>query len=209
MKLASLLLVLGGSLLVVGVASAQDTASPAYASPQPQPVYASAPAPAEGAPGTIKDRSAHDRPISLSAQAYIPWWYGFGIGVRLGGEIPIVKDGFISSINDSVSIEPNLFLAYSTYYAWDNGHLGRYTPAVSMLWNFHLKPNLTVYGMASIGVEIQRENWDNYAGNKYHHTTAYAFVELAGGVKWHFSERVAVRAELGWYGPRGGISFDL
>ncbi len=203
MKLASLVLVLSGSLVAASVAAAQDTA---YASPQPQPVYAS-PAPSSGAPGTLKDKSTHDRPISLSAQAYIPWWYGIGIGVRLGGEIPIVKDGFISALNDSVSIEPWLTLAYSSYYGWGEGHMGRYGFGVSGLWNFHLKPSLTVYGMVSIGAEIQRLTWDN--NGDYHHTRGRPFIELAPGVKWHFADRIALRAELGWYGPRGGISFDL
>jgi hypothetical protein len=204
-KLASLVLVLSSSLLVASAAGAQDTGSPAYASPT-QPVYAS-PAPSSGAPGTIRDRGTHDRPVSLSAQLYVPWFYGFGIGVRLGGEIPIVKNGFISSINDSVSLEPNFYFAYSNYYSTSDVNLLRYTPAVSGLWNFHLKPNLAVYGMVSVGVTIR--HWTNTNIYWHDNNDAVPFIELAGGVKWHFAEKIALRAEFGWYGPRAGVSFDL
>jgi hypothetical protein len=205
-KLASLVLVLSASLLVSDMASAQDTASPVYASPAPQPVYAAPPARAEGAPGTIKDRSVHDRPISLSAQGYIPWIYGIGIGVRLGVEIPVAKDGFIPSINDSVSVEPNFYFAYSNYYGWSDSNLVQFTPAASGLWNFHLKPALTVYGMVTLGVTIRHWTgaWRGTDAND-----GVFFGELAGGVKWKFADRIALRAELGWYGPRCGVSFDL
>jgi hypothetical protein len=209
-KLASLVLVLSGSLLVANMAAAQEAA---YASPQPQPVYASQPQPAadSGAPGTIKDRGTHDRPIQLSAQLYIPWFWGIGIGVKLAGEIPVVKDGFISSINDSFSIEPAFYFAYSNYYGSnfynDDVNLLQYTIAAAGLWNFHLKPNLTVYAALSLGVVIR--DWTNIDDRYWNDNKAAAFVELAPGVKWKFAEKVALRAELGWYGPRAGIAIDL
>jgi hypothetical protein len=207
-KLASLVLVLSGSLLVANMAAAQEAA---YASPQPQPVYASQPQPAadSGAPGTIKDRGTHDRPIQLSAQLYIPWFWGIGIGVKLAGEIPVVKDGFISSINDSFSIEPAFYFAYSNYYGGFGTYdvnLLQYTIAAAGMWNFHLKPNLTVYAALSLGVVIR--DWTNdYVG--FNDGKAAAFVELAPGIKWKFADKIALRAELGWYGPRAGIAFDL
>jgi hypothetical protein len=209
-KLASLVLALSGSLLVANLAAAQEAA---YASPQPQPVYASQPQPAanSGAPGTIKDRGTHDRPLQLSAQLYIPWFWGIGIGVKLGAEIPVVKDGFISSINDSFAIEPAFYLAYSNYYGSnfynDDVNLLQYTIAVAGIWNFHLKPNLTVYGALSLGVVIR--DWTNIDDRYWNDSKAAAFVELAPGVKWKFHEKIALRAELGWYGPRAGIAVDL
>jgi hypothetical protein len=204
-KLASLVFVISGSLLVANLASAQDSA---YASPQPQPVYAS-PAVSSGAPGTIKDRGTHDRPVQLSAQLYIPWFWGIGIGARLGGEIPVVKDGFISSINDSFSIEPAFYFAYSNYYGnyVDDVNLLQYTIAVAGVWNFHLKPNLTVYGALSVGVVIR--DWTNVDDRYWNDNKGAPFIELAPGVKWKFAERVSLRAEVGWYGPRGGIAVDL
>ena len=115
------------SLLASATVFAQETpaadvpaAEAAPAAEPGTPIETSAGVETQGTPGvepgkegTIKDRSVHEsRPMGVSAMAYIPWWYGIGIGINTRFEIPIVKDGFISSINDQISLEPSLSLGY-------------------------------------------------------------------------------------------------
>jgi len=194
-KLTSALLVVG-TLLLSTTAFAQDAV---YASPAPGPIAS------EG--GGLHDTTEHERPMTASAMLYVPWIYGIGIGGKFGFEIPVAKNGFIPKLNDSVSIEPSLSMAYTSWYGLDSSHGALFLPAVSGLWNFHLKPDLRVYGAVNVGVNIYSIKWDGLYNDNGRHSYFRPYVELAGGVFWKFNDRMALRGELGWYGPRGGISF--
>lgn len=205
MKLASLVLVLGGLLLANDV-SAQE---PVYAGSGPAPVYASPGAPAHegGAGGGIRDTSDHARPMTASGLLYVPWFRGIGIGVKLGFEIPIVPNGFISKLNDSISLEPAFSIGYTNYYSYSNVHTTNYVAALGGLWSFWLKPDLRVYGAVNLGINGYSYHWKGEA--LHGDNSIQPYIELAGGVFWKLAERVALRGELGWYGPRGGVSILL
>jgi hypothetical protein len=146
-KLGTLVVVIGACALLSAKGSAQDAPAPSAetgaAAPAaessaslPPPSYAAAPVTPSGG---IRDSSDHRRPFALSAMAYVPWWYGLGIGVKLGFEIPILHDGFIPSLNDSFSLEPSFSFAYSTWNRfsyYDDLHALRYTPALAALRSF-------------------------------------------------------------------------
>jgi hypothetical protein len=203
-KLASLVLVLGGSLLLANAVSAQE---PVYAS-APRPAYAAgAPARAHES-GDIHDLSAHERPKTASGLLYVPWFRGIGIGLKLGVEIPIVPEGFIPRLNDSISIEPAFSIAYTNYYAYSDVSTTNYVAAVGGLWSFWLKSDLRVYGAVNLGVNIYSYHWD-HGNNGHADNNVEPYVELAGGVFYKLNERVALRGEVGWYGPRGGVSIYL
>ncbi len=175
---------------------------------------ASAPAPDEEGSsshrsGAIRDTGEHTRPLALSAMAYLPWYYGFGIGVNARLEIPIVPDGFISAINDQVSLEPSLGLGYRSYglgaYS-DNLTFFDITPALYGMWSFHITPKFRPYGAIGLGYDIAI--WLNEddlvgAGNA---RTSYFYWDLAAGLFYNFSEHLAFRGELGSQGPKAGLS---
>ncbi|MEY4514693.1 MAG: hypothetical protein RLZZ450_6815 [Pseudomonadota bacterium] len=218
-KLASLIVILGGSLLFVQAASAQG--DPGYSS-GPQPVYA-APGGATVGPrsagGGIRDNGPHARPMTASALLSTPWRYGFGIGVTGAFEIPIVHDGFIPSINNSFSIEPFLTIAWNNYGLGsagcglvgcdDNPHAWEYTPGVAGLWSFYFSPRLRAYAAVRAGVTVLAVRHD--AGfERFDKTTPYFFGELAPGIVWNVTDNIALRADIGWWsGLKGGVSFLL
>ena len=196
MKFASLVLVLGSLLLADG-AFAQEAV---YAAPAGEPLR-------ERSGSTLRDSSEHARPMTASGLLYVPWFRGIGIGLKLGFEIPIVPQGFIPKLNDSISLEPAFSIAYTNYYAYSDVHTTNYVAALGGLWSFWLKQNLRVYGAVNVGANIYSYHWKGQALHGDNNVDPY--VELAGGVFWQFAERVALRGELGWYGPRGGISIYL
>jgi hypothetical protein len=211
-KLGPLVLILGACTFVSARGSAQEApASGAESStvapaPPPPPNYAPAPAPA-ALDGSIRDASAKRRPFTLSALAYVPWWYGIGIGARVGFEIPIVHDGFIPSINDSFSLEPSFALAYSTYNQfsyYDDLHALRYTPALAALWSFYFSPKFRAYGAVNLGYTIVSYTGD--LGGYEFANDDYFYYELSAGLFYDFSEHLSVRAEIGWQGLRGGLA---
>lgn len=231
MKLAALFLALSGSLLIVESGYAQD---PPPAAVQTDPGYASGPAvgadpgyssgPLVQAPpppsgGGIKDRGPHLRPMMASAQLYTPFRFGFGIGLKLGFEIPIVHDGFIPQINNSFSIEPNFAFAWNNYNrGYGYGYLAdgdddvaamEYTPGVSVLWSFYFSPQFRAYAAVHTGLTILSPY---YTGpGEVDFKTYYKFHgELAPGIVYSLNERFALRAEVGWWsGIKGGIALFL
>jgi hypothetical protein len=216
-KLASLVLIVGGSLLFVGAAAAQG--DPGYSSGG-QPAYA-APGGATVGPraegGGIKDNAGHHRPMTGSLMLATPWRYGFGVGFTGAFEIPIVHNGFISAINNSVSIEPFLTIGWSSYnhaynlYNEDDFHAWTYTPGVAGLWSFYFSPKLRVYGAVRLGVTIISPSYDGPNNNnvKFDNDTDF-FFEVAPGVVYSLNERIALRADVGWWsGIKGGIAILL
>jgi hypothetical protein len=187
--------------------TAQRPAAEAAPPPPPPPTFVSTPAPAP-LEGSIRDVTPHTRPYTLSALAYVPWWYGLGIGVKAGFEITLVPDGFIPSINDSFSLEPSFSFAYSRWNSFAGVDLNalRYTPAISALWSFHFSPRFRAYGALNLGYTIV-----TYTGEwaDYYRDGSYFYGELSAGLFYNVSERVALRAEVGWQGLRGGLSILL
>jgi hypothetical protein len=207
----------GGSLLFAGGAAAQGepaAAQPAYAAPG----GASA-GPAAGNGGGIKDNGPHRRPMAVSLMLSTPWRYGFGVGFTGGFEIPIVHNGFIPSINNSFSLEPFLTINWSSYNRGfnssfeDDFHAWEYTPGVAGLWSFYFSPQLRVYGAARLGVTIVSVGYDgpndNFARD-YDDTDTDFFFEIAPGVVYNVTPRIALRGDIGWWsGIKGGVAFLL
>lgn len=206
----SVLLVLCNRSAAQGLLPAETTtaAQPVAPPPPPPPAYV-APAPAVPSDGGIRDSSAKQRPYTLSALAYVPWWYGLGIGIKAGFEIPVAPDGFIPSLNDSVSVEPSFSFAYTRWntYAGVDLNALRYTPAISALWSFHFSPRFRAYGALNLGYTIVTYTGE-YA-DFYGDDGSYFYGELSAGLFYNIAERVALRAELGWQGLRGGLSILL
>lgn len=138
---------------------------------------------------------------------------GFGLGFR--ASIPLVKNGFVSSINNNVAISFGLDWTHYKINDW----CGRYWPngqavyctydddfdfffvPVVMQWNFFLSENWSVFGEPGLGF---RFNDDHYVD-----TWDLDFAMYVGG-RFHFSRAVSLTMRLGWPGAFSiGASFFL
>jgi hypothetical protein len=210
----SFALALLASLWLTPAALAQDEAAPATTSsidnemPPPDAPRAKKQDPSEAPPaeGSIKDASEKRRPYGVSLQAAFPWLYSIAGGFRISGEIPIMHNGFIPSINDSFSLEPLFELTYgrpTNTWASDQVHAINYTPALSILWSFYFKTNLRAYANLTLGWTIVD---DDYPGpgdldlSHFHHN-------FSVGMFYDFKPHWSVRAEIGYAGIRAGIAY--
>lgn len=123
---------------------------------------------------------------------------GFGVGGRF--TIPIVKNGFVPSINNTVGIG---FGVDFTYYdsCGDlacNGHVADLVSfPVVMQWNFYVAQRWSVFGEPGISL--------NYASEERNYFFPAPIFEVGG--RYHFSEHVALTARIGFPYFSIGVSF--
>jgi hypothetical protein len=137
---------------------------------------------------------------------------GFGLGFR--GSIPLVRNGFVPSINNSVAIG----------FGFDFVHYGRgdycadgrplptcdrvrsnsfnelYFPVV-LQWNFFLSRNWSVFGEP--GVALNYHAWDGPRA-----LDVDPFIFFLGG-RYHFSDKVTLTMRIGYPAFSVGCSFLL
>jgi len=146
-------------------------------------------------------------------------------GVGLGGRftIPVVKNGFVSSINNSVGIGFGLdWIHYNGCYRyWGNpyscANFETFLLPVVMQWNFFLSTHWSVFGEPGLAITINSYGscvdfyFDNQ-GNRINCGTSpnrlgvNPFVLFLGG-RYHFSETVALTMRIGWPYASIGVSF--
>lgn len=189
MKRSALVL---SALLLSSSALAQN-----YNAPQP--------APYSGGDG-INDVGPHHRQTDLSLLAWLPWWYGFGIGVDARLSLPILPDGFIPSINDEFDLEPAFGIAYTNYnYAGYAGGYGftNFTPALYGIWAFHFSREFRLYGGLGLGY-----NFAVYGGPGTVNpgvAASYVYFDPVIGLNYKLNNNFGLRAEAGAQGLKGGI----
>ena len=141
---------------------------------------------------------------------------GFGVGARFS--IPIVDNGFIKSINNSVAIGFGLdWLRYGDCYYYDRR--GRevvgygcgasyFVFPVVMQWNFWLTPNWSVFGEP--GLYVYHGVWDDYCAPGFlgcaHPTRTSVDLALYLGGRFHFNEKIALAMRLGYPTSSVGLS---
>jgi hypothetical protein len=138
---------------------------------------------------------------------------GLGLGVR--ASIPLVDNGFVSSINNSVAITFGFDWAH---YEIDNW-CGRYWRdgdviycgydddfdifwiPVAMQWNFFLSENWSVFGEPGLGLRVNDDHYDD--------DVDLDLIMYVGG-RFHFNDSVSLTMRLGWPGALSvGASFFL
>jgi len=135
--------------------------------------------------------------------------------------IPIVKNGFVPSINNSVGIGFGLdWLHYNGCYyrsAFAPGfcdNLDSFWVPVVMQWNFFLGTHWSVFGEP--GLSIVYQNFGNYYGcfdgvrsvpcaGGPNHVSLEPVIFFGG--RYHFSETAALTLRIGWPYASFGISF--
>ncbi len=137
---------------------------------------------------------------------------GFGVGFR--GSIPIVRNGFVPSINNSVAIGFGIdFARYGRGdYCADGGPLPDcdriradgfnefYFPVV-LQWNFFLSRNWSVF--AEPGVALNYHAWDGPRA-----LDVDPFIFFLGG-RYHFADKVTLTMRIGYPAFSVGCSFLL
>jgi hypothetical protein len=137
---------------------------------------------------------------------------GFGVGFR--GSIPIVRNGFIPSINNSVAIGFGMdFARYGRgSYCVEGGVVSNcnrrqidgfnefYFPVV-LQWNFFLSRNWSVFGEP--GVALNYHGWDGPRA-----VDVDPFIFFLGG-RYHFSDKVTLTMRMGYPAFSVGASFFL
>jgi hypothetical protein len=154
--------------------------------------------------GGLFDTSVHDRRNLLTAFIGIPWGSAYGFPIGVGGlfYIPLVKEGFIPTLNEEFGLEFGASVNISTGYGFGIG-FGVEIP-VRVLWAFHLTPDWSVYATAGIQVHLW---WVNYGlGSAF--TGWPVYPEFAVGSFWHLSPGWTLRFELGW-GLRVGLTWPI
>ncbi len=176
-------------LTVVSLAAALSVlAAPALAGAQEEGAHRA---------GYLLDRSPQERPQMLSFWAFAPWYYGVGIGVGARYNIPIVPNGFIPPVNDSFELEFGGDISVGNYfgYGWTNVSI----PAEAM-WRFFFLPNLSAYWKIALGLNMRFSSYSGYVG-----TGASLYWDSGLGVVWKFADKMTLRGEFGYTGPRVGL----
>jgi hypothetical protein len=134
---------------------------------------------------------------------------GFGLGFR--GSIPIVRNGFIPKLNNSVAIGFGVDIArygradYCVHFddnglCDDYGHTDSFTefwfPGV-LQWNFFLSRNWSVFGEPGVALYVMDG-----------HLKFDPFVFYAGG-RFHITNNIALTMRIGYPTFSLGVSFLL
>jgi hypothetical protein len=135
---------------------------------------------------------------------------GYGIGGR--ASIPIIQNGFIPTINNSVAISFGLDLLH-----YDSAYFGRSSSAnflffpVAMQWNFFVHSKWSVFGEP--GIYIYKGFFDSFCDGLPANvpcTAPHSFgvqpMFNVGG-RYHFSEHVALTMRVGYPTFSIGVSF--
>jgi len=148
----------------------------------------------------IRDTGSHQRSSKLSFFGILPWWYGFGIGAGARYELPLVHDGFISTLNDSVELE---FGGDVWYAGFEGGYTGLMIP-VEGKWSFHLTPRLAVYGKVGLGLSFffWSSSFSNNSATRLH-------LNGATGALFQLNDSLWLRGELGYSGLKFGVSLKF
>lgn len=144
---------------------------------------------------------------------------GFGAGVR--ASIPVVQNGFIPTINNSVAVSFGLdWVRYSGCFyganVFGNGNdvgcgASFFILPVTMQWNFWLTPRWSVFGEP--GLYVYHAVFDNFCDVRFKNCvepthTGIGFAGYVGG-RLHFNDTVALTLRVGYPTLSLGVSFLL
>lgn len=165
-------------------------------------------------PGDHPSYSVELEPHALLGWAHLYRDTGFGAGARLS--IPIVDNGFIKSINNSVAISFGVdWIRYSGCYYYDDRRYGYgcgasyFVLPAAMQWNFWLTTRWSVFGEP--GLYLYHGVFDDYCDERFrgctHPTRTSVDLAFYAGGRFHFSDKIALTMRLGYPTSSVGLSF--
>ena len=154
----------------------------------------------------IEQPHSGSRPVTLDIHVG-PSWYGVGLatGVRLG--IPLVKNGFISTLNNAVYLTVGADFYYIRY---NRGPDRRYGPGfgfpVGLHWEFYFTEKLSAFAEIGANIFIGPWTFDENADLGYGHYPG-AWILFAVGGKFWVNDHFALMVRLGT--PYAAIGMSL
>jgi len=136
---------------------------------------------------------------------------GYGLGVRFS--VPIVENGFVPSINNSVAIGFGVDFLHYDYCFWRGFNCSANALAfpVVMQWNFFVAQKWSVFGEP--GLFFWKGFYDNpcdgnpACGPVNSPSAFYVAPALYVGGRYYFSEHIALTMRVGWPTLSIGASF--
>lgn len=128
-----------------------------------------------------------------------PYGYGLALGGRFG--VPLLHNGFVDELNNSVYLNFGADL-YNTYDRRIDGRgMGLGIP-IAVQWNFYFTDEFSAFG--ELGANL-------YAGPAFFGGDAFlvdsTWLITSVGGRYHFSEATALHVRLGW--PYASIGIEL
>jgi len=186
-------------------------------------IFAAASAAGRAAYAQDTIRSPGDHPnyaVEIEPHVDLNWFdnvgYGFGgdagIGLGLRASIPIVQNGFIPTINNTVAIG---FGGDAVYFGcgFNGVNCGLWTlyfPVV-LQWNFYVAPRFSVFGEPGFSLDYAFYNGTlcNGVGGKLRSVGSNFFpgpvFEIGG--RYHINQHLALTARIGYPQITFGVSF--
>lgn len=164
--------------------------------------------PATGTGMGLNDTGPHTRSSMLSIFGMLPWGFGNGIGGAVRYTLPLMHDGFVDTLNDSVELEfgGDIWFGSYSFGTLGYGYTGLAIP-VEGRWSFHLNPKFSLYAKVSVGYYFNffTSNIEGVQGLN----TGGVFVNGGAGGLYALSDSLWLRGELGATGAKLGIGFNF
>jgi len=156
----------------------------------------------------INDMGPHTRNSMLSIFGLLPWGFGNGIGGAVRYTLPVIHDGFVDSLNDSVELEfgGDIWFGGYDFGTIRYGYTGLAIPLEGR-WSFHLNPKLSLYGKLSLGWYFNFYT-SNIEGVQGLNSGGLYWNTGAGGL-YALSDSLWLRGEIGATGLKLGVGFNF
>jgi hypothetical protein len=157
--------------------------------------------------GGLKDASPHDRPMMLTLWSGINWGYyahyGFPLNIGARFYIPIMKDGFIPSVNDEFGIEFgadfNFVFLVQKYDYYGSSPIVGFAMPIEAMYDFHFTRSFDAYAKAGF---MFGSDFSDYL-----HDGFYVNFVSAVGMRLELTPGLYFRAEAGYPWIKAGIAF--
>jgi hypothetical protein len=155
---------------------------------------------AEAAEFTLLEPHEGGRPLLVELHGGFSYYYygGAMVGARVG--IPIVSNGFIPPLNNSVYINVGAdAYFYTGSLIATGGGVGIGVP-VALQWNFYFTEDWSAFAEAGVNVFLD----PNRTGS-----LVYPWLSTAIGGRYHFSDKLALHGRAGYPYTSIGVEFSL
>jgi hypothetical protein len=172
---------------------------------------ATAPASAQHAGVAIKRPFGGKREAELNLHAGVSHWgLGPAAGVRVA--IPVVDNGFVSSINNAVYITLGGDLFFERCVGGcgprDRDYGVAFAVPVTGRWQFNFTPDWSAYGEVGANVYVHSGWFGDGRFPGFFHAAPHWLSTAVGG-KWHFAREMSLTLSLGSPYSHVGLDFVL
>lgn len=161
-------------------------------------------------PGSLLDASGQRRHHLLSIYAGFPYsyWrgvYGFPLGVSLRYMLPLLHNGFVAELNDSLNLE---FGADAAFFG--GGPFGGFLAIpVELMWALHFVPRVAGYIKLGVALDFNFASYC-YATNLCRTPWAPGAYPIGAIGGWYrFSDNLYIRIEAGYPWFKVGVALGF